>query len=211
MSIFVLIIVFCFVTAFLMHQIYLLNLNRIVKFIIIVLIFFLSCISVKLSLFLIPIFLVILKNKFNKKFNKTIVTIISVIVTAFSFNAVKNYIVFVFKCYNRDYYIKIVDNNYTYKDIDNMYIDFPINDIEKNKSKYLIHDASIYKDENRTKIIAKVYNVNVKNSYLDAELGKIMHGGADSQKCGYSWGGMVKYNYEAKQILQDNLNKRIKK
>lgn len=38
-----------------------------------------------------------------------------------------------------------------------------------------------------------------------------MHGGADSQKCGYSWGGMVKYNYEAKQILQDNLNKRIKK
>lgn len=106
MSIIFIIILFTFLVSYLTYQIYISNLNKILKFFIILFFIFISSILTALTLFIVPLTLVIMdKSGINFKFNKIATISLSVLLLVFSFNDLKKFFIFTYECNIRKNYI----------------------------------------------------------------------------------------------------------
>ncbi|WP_169941475.1 hypothetical protein [Campylobacter sp. RM15925] len=85
-----------------------------------------------------------------------------------------------------------------------MYVKFSNNQSDF-KFTQKINSINVYKDTNATKIIAKIYNIHCQNSLILSSIQREIYGTSGGLSCGYVKTGLLKYNYEIKQILKDNL------
>lgn len=202
MSIIFIIILFTFLVSYLTYQIYISNLNKILKFFIILFFIFISSILTALTLFIAPLTLVIIdKSGINFKFNKIATISLSVLLLVFSFNDLKKFFIFTYECnIIKNYTIDIIDTNYNNNMIDKMYIENIPYELH-NKSVSKVHYSNIYSDINKTKIIANIYNIVTPDTFFNSQLQKEISGISVDSACGYTYSGMAKYDYGIKTIL----------
>lgn len=202
MSIIFIIILFTFLVSYLTYQIYISNLNKILKFFIILFFIFISSILTALTLFIVPFALLIMdKSGINFKFNKIATISLSVLLLVFSFNDLKKFFIFTYECnIRKNYIIDIIDTNYNKNTIDKMYIENIPYELH-NKSVSKVHYSNIYSDINKTKIIANIYNIVTPDTFFNSQLQKEISGINADFVCGYTYNGMTKYNYDIKTIL----------
>lgn len=206
MSAVILIIIISFAWAIVIYQIYLSNLNKILKFASMLTCLAMSGVSTLFSVLLTPFFLGLFQKR-QIKFDKKIVFVLAILLASISFIDVKNRIVYEYKCnIQKDYEIIVLDSNFTLNDLDNMYVDFSG---EQDDSKFTkkLNDINIYSDTNKTKMVAKIYNIYCPNSFILASIQKEISGTEGGLSCGYTKTGLLQYNYELKQILAEKLAK----
>ncbi|WP_170020303.1 hypothetical protein [Campylobacter sp. RM16190] len=201
---FILILIISFAWAVVVNQIYLSNLNKILKFVLMLACLAISGVSTLFSIFLTPLFLSIFQKK-QIKFDKRVAFVLAVLLSAVSFIDVKNRIVYEYKCnIEKDYEIIIIDNNFTLDDLDNMCVSFS-NMRDSPKFTQKLNNINIYSDTNKTKIVAKIYNIYCPNSFILSGIQKEISGTEGGLFCGYTKTGLLEYNYELKQILKNKL------
>jgi hypothetical protein len=201
---FILIIIISFAWAIVINQIYLSNLNKILKFVSMLTCLAISGVSTLFSIFLTPLFLGVFQKR-QIKFDKKVAFALAVLLAAIGFIDVRNRVVYEYKCnIQKDYEIIIVDNNFTLNDLDNMYASFSG---ERNSSKFTqkLNNINIYRDTNKTKAVAKIYNIYCPNSFILSSIQKEISGTEGGLFCGYTKTGLLEYNYELKQILKNKL------
>ena len=206
MSAVILIIIISFAWAIVIYQIYLSNLNKILKFASMLTCLAMSGVSTLFPVLLTPFFLGLFQKR-QIKFDKKIVFVLAILLASISFIDVKNRIVYEYKCnIQKDYEIIVLDSNFTLSDLDNMYVDFSG---EQDDSKFTkkLNDINIYSDTNKTKMVAKIYNIYCPNSFILASIQKEISGTEGGLSCGYTKTGLLQYNYELKQILAEKLAK----
>ena len=206
MSAVVLIIMISFAWAIAIYQIYLSNLNKILKFASMLTCLAMSGVSTLFPVLLTPFFLGLFQKR-QIKFDKKIVFVLAILLASISFIDVKNRIVYEYKCnIQKDYEIIVLDSNFTLSDLDNMYVDFSG---EQDDSKFTkkLNDINIYSDTNKTKMVAKIYNIYCTNSFILASIQKEISGTEGGLSCGYTKTGLLQYNYELKQMLAEKLAK----
>ncbi|MGP1534278.1 MAG: hypothetical protein ACTTJF_09445 [Campylobacter sp.] len=206
MSAVALIIMISFAWAIVIYQIYLSNLNKILKFASMLTCLAMSGVSTLFSVLLTPFFLGLFQKR-QIKFDKKIVFILVILLASISFMDVKNRIVYEYKCnIQKDYEIIVLDSNFTLSDLDNMYVDFSG---EQDDSKFTkkLNNINIYSDMHKTKVVAKIYNIYCPNSFILASIQKEISGTEDGLSCGYTKTGLLQYNYQLKQILAEKLAK----
>ena len=206
MSAVVLIIMISFAWAIVIYQIYLSNLNKILKFASMLTCLAMSSVSTLFSVLLTPFFLGLFQKR-QIKFDKKIVFVLAILLASISFIDVKNRIVYEYKCnIQKDYEIIVLDSNFTLSDLDNMYVDFSG---EQDDSKFTkkLNDINIYSDTNKTKMVAKIYNIYCPNSFILASIQKEISGTEGGLSCGYTKTGLLQYNYKLKQMLAEKLAK----
>ena len=206
MSAVILIIIISFAWAIVIYQIYLSNLNKILKFASMLTCLAMSGVSTLFSVLLTPFFLGLFQKR-QIKFDKKIVFVLAILLASISFMDVKNRIVYEYKCnIQKDYEIIVLDSNFTLSDLDNMYVDFSG---EQDDSKFTkkLNDINIYSDTNKTKMVAKIYNIYCPNSFILASIQKEISGTEGGLSCGYTKTGLLQYNYELKQMLAEKLAK----
>lgn len=206
MSAVILIIIISFAWAIVIYQIYLSNLNKILKFASMLTCLAMSGVSTLFSVLLTPFFLGLFQKR-QIKFDKKIVFVLAILLASISFIDVKNRIVYEYKCnIQKDYEIIVLDSNFTLSDLDNMYVDFSG---EQDDSKFTkkLNDINIYSDTNKTKMLAKIYNIYCPNSFILASIQKEISGTEGGLSCGYTKTGLLQYNYELKQMLAEKLAK----
>lgn|GEM_PF-1625892 len=206
MSAVVFIIMISFAWAIVIYQIYLSNLNKILKFASMLTCLAMSSVSTLFSVLLTPFFLGLFQKR-QIKFDKKIVFVLAILLASISFIDVKNRIVYEYKCnIQKDYEIIVLDSNFTLSDLDNMYVDFSG---EQDDSKFTkkLNDINIYSDTNKTKMVAKIYNIYCPNSFILASIQKEISGTEGGLSCGYTKTGLLQYNYELKQMLAEKLAK----
>lgn len=206
MSAVILIIIISFAWAIVIYQIYLSNLNKILKFASMLTCLAMSGVSTLFSVLLTPFFLGLFQKR-QIKFDKKIVFVLAILLASISFMDVKNRIVYEYKCnIQKDYEIIVLDSNFTLSDLDNMYVDFSG---EQDDSKFTkkLNDINIYSDTNKTKMLAKIYNIYCPNSFILASIQKEISGTEGGLSCGYTKTGLLQYNYELKQMLAEKLAK----
>lgn len=202
----VLITMISFAWAIVIYQIYLSNLNKILKFASMLTCLAMSGVSTLFSVLLTPFFLGLFQKR-QIKFDKKIVFVLAILLASISFMDVKNRIVYEYKCnIQKDYEIIVLDSNFTLSDLDNMYVDFSG---EQDDSKFTkkLNDINIYSDTNKTKMVAKIYNIYCPNSFILASIQKEISGTEGGLSCGYTKTGLLQYNYELKQMLAEKLAK----
>jgi len=206
MSAVVLIIMISFAWAIVIYQIYLSNLNKILKFASMLMCLAMSGVSTLFSVLLTPFFLGLFQKR-QIKFDKKIVFVLAILLASISFMDVKNRIVYEYKCnIQKDYEIIVLDSNFTLSDLDNMYVDFSGKQDDSKFTKKL-NDINIYSDTNKTKMVAKIYNIYCPNSFILASIQKEISGTEGGLSCGYTKTGLLQYNYELKQMLAEKLAK----
>ena len=206
MSAVVLIIMISFAWAIAIYQIYLSNLNKILKFVSMLTCLAMSGVSTLFSVLLTPFFLGLF-HKRQIKFDKKIVFILAILLASISFIDVKNRIVYEYKCnIQKDYEIIVLDSNFTLSDLDNMYVDF-LGEQDDSKFTKKLNNINIYSDTHKTKVVAKIYNIYCPNSFILASIQKEISGTKGGLSCGYTKTGLLQYNYELKQILAEKLAK----
>ena len=206
MSAVVLIIMISFAWAIVIYQIYLSNLNKILKFASMLMCLAMSGVSTLFPVLLTPFFLGLFQKR-QIKFDKKIVFVLAILLASISFIDVKNRIVYEYKCnIQKDYEIIVLDSNFTLSDLDNMYVDFSGKQDDSKFTKKL-NDINIYSDTNKTKMVAKIYNIYCPNSFILASIQKEISGTEGGLSCGYTKTGLLQYNYELKQILAEKLAK----
>ncbi len=154
MSAVVLITMISFAWAIVIYQIYLSNLNKILKFASMLTCLAMSGVSTLFSVLLTPFFLGLFQKR-QIKFDKKIIFVLVILLASISFMDVKNHIVYEYKCnIQKDYEIIVLDSNFTLSDLDNMYVDFSG---EQNDSKFTkkLNNINIYSDAYKTKVVAK--------------------------------------------------------
>lgn len=206
MSAVVLITMISFAWAIVIYQIYLSNLNKILKFASMLTCLAMSGVSTLFSVLLTPFFLGLFQKR-QIKFDKKIVFVLAILLASISFMDVKNRIVYEYKCnIQKDYEIIVLDSNFTLSDLDNMYVDFSG---EQDDSKFTkkLNNINIYSDMHKTKVVAKIYNIYCPNSFILASIQKEISGTEGGLSCGYTKTGLLQYNYELKQILTEKLAK----
>lgn len=206
MSAVILIIIISFAWAIVIYQIYLSNLNKILKFASMLTCLAMSGVSTLFPVLLTPFFLGLFQKR-QIKFDKKIVFVLAILLASISFIDVKNRIVYEYKCnIQKDYEIIVLDSNFTLSDLDNMYVDFSG---EQDDSKFTkkLNDINIYSDTNKTKMVAKIYNIYCPNSFILASIQKEISGTEGGLSCGYTKTGLLQYNYELKQMLAEKLAK----
>ena len=206
MSAVILIIIISFAWAIVIYQIYLSNLHKILKFASMLTCLAMSGVSTLFSVLLTPFFLGLFQKR-QIKFDKKIVFVLAILLASISFIDVKNRIVYEYKCnIQKDYEIIVLDSNFTLSDLDNMYVDFSG---EQDDSKFTkkLNDINIYSDTNKTKMVAKIYNIYCPNSFILASIQKEISGTEGGLSCGYTKTGLLQYNYELKQMLAEKLAK----
>ena len=87
-----------------------------------------------------------------------------------------------------------------------MYVDFSGKQDDSKFTKKL-NDINIYSDTNKTKMVAKIYNIYCPNSFILASIQKEISGTEGGLSCGYTKTGLLQYNYELKQMLAEKLAK----
>ncbi|WP_454991744.1 hypothetical protein [Campylobacter rectus] len=202
----ILIIIISFAWAIVIYQIYLSNLNKILKFASMLTCLAMSGVSTLFPVLLTPFFLGLFQKR-QIKFDKKIVFVLAILLASISFIDVKNRIVYEYKCnIQKDYEIIVLDSNFTLSDLDNMYVDFSG---EQDDSKFTkkLNDINIYSDTNKTKMVAKIYNIYCPNSFILASIQKEISGTEGGLSCGYTKTGLLQYNYELKQMLAEKLAK----
>ncbi len=206
MSAVVLIIMISFAWAIVIYQIYLSNLNKILKFVSMLTCLAMSGVSTLFSVLLTPFFLGLFQKR-QIKFDKKIVFILAILLASISFIDVKNRIVYEYKCnIQKDYEIIVLDSNFTLSDLDNMYVDF-LGEQDDSKFTKKLNNINIYSDTHKTKVVAKIYNIYCPNSFILASIQKEISGTEGGLSCGYTKTGLLQYNYELKQILAEKLAK----
>lgn len=206
MSAVVLIIMISFAWAIVIYQIYLSNLNKILKFVSMLTCLAMSGVSTLFSVLLTPFFLGLFQKR-QIKFDKKIVFILAILLASISFIDVKNRIVYEYKCnIQKDYEIIVLDSNFTLSDLDNMYVDF-LGEQDDSKFTKKLNNINIYSDTHKTKVVAKIYNIYCPNSFILASIQKEISGTKGGLSCGYTKTGLLQYNYELKQILAEKLAK----
>lgn len=206
MSAVILIIIISFAWAIVIYQIYLSNLNKILKFASMLTCLAMSGVSTLFPVLLTPFFLGLFQKR-QIKFDKKIVFVLAILLASISFIDVKNRIVYEYKCnIQKDYEIIVLDSNFTLSDLDNMYVDFSG---EQDDSKFTkkLNNINIYSDTNKTKMVAKIYNIYCPNSFILASIQKEISGTEGGLSCGYTKTGLLQYNYELKQMLAEKLAK----
>lgn len=206
MSAVILIIIISFAWAIVIYQIYLSNLNKILKFASMLTCLAMLGVSTLFSVLLTPFFLGLFQKR-QIKFDKKIVFVLAILLASISFIDVKNRIVYEYKCnIQKDYEIIVLDSNFTLSDLDNMYVDFSG---EQDDSKFTkkLNDINIYSDTNKTKMVAKIYNIYCPNSFILASIQKEISGTEGGLSCGYIKTGLLQYNYKLKQMLAEKLAK----
>ena len=206
MSAVVLIIMISFAWAIAIYQIYLSNLNKILKFASMLTCLAASGVSTLFSVLLTPFFLGLFQKR-QIKFDKKVVFALAILLTSISFMDVKNRIVYEYKCnIQKDYEIIVLDSNFTLSDLDNMYVDF-LGEQDDSKFTKKLNNINIYSDAHKTKVVAKIYNIYCPNSFILASIQKEISGTEGGLSCGYTKTGLLQYNYELKQMLAEKLAK----
>ena len=206
MSAVVLIIMISFAWAIAIYQIYLSNLNKILKFASMLTCLAMSSVSTLFSVLLTPFFLGLFQKR-QIKFDKKIVFVLAILLASISFMDVKNRIVYEYKCnIQKDYEIIVLDSNFTLSDLDNMYVDF-LGEQDDSKFTKKLNNINIYSDAHKTKVVAKIYNIYCPNSFILASIQKEISGTEGGLSCGYTKTGLLQYNYELKQMLAEKLAK----
>ena len=210
MSAVVLITMISFAWAIVIYQIYLSNLNKILKFASMLTCLAMSGVSTLFSVLLTPFFLGLFQKR-QIKFDKKIVFVLAILLASISFMDVKNRIVYEYKCnIQKDYKIIILDSNFTLSDLDNMYVDFS-GEQDDSKFNKKLNNINIYSDIHKTKVVAKIYNIYCPNSFILASIQKEISGTEGGLSCGYTKTGLLQYNYQLKQILAEKLAKNKRK
>ncbi|WP_172199210.1 hypothetical protein [Campylobacter sp. RM16188] len=200
----VLILIISFAWAVVINQIYVSNFSNIIKTVLILLYLIISSVSLLVSILLIPIFIKIIQKR-QAKFNNSTTLILATILIATSFVDIINSSIYEYKCnISKDYEIVVVDNNFTISDLESMYVKSSNNQSDF-KFTQKINSINVYKDTNATKIIAKIYNIHCPNSLILSSIQREISGTSGGLSCGYVKTGLLKYNYEIKQILKDSL------
>ena len=206
MSAVVLITMISFAWAIVIYQIYLSNLNKILKFASMLTCLAMSGVSTLFSVLLTPFFLGLFQKR-QIKFDKKIVFVLAILLASISFMDVKNRIVYEYKCnIQKDYEIIVLDSNFTLSDLDNMYVDFS-GEQDDSKFNKKLNNINIYSDIHKTKVVAKIYNIYCPNSFILASIQKEISGTEGGLSCGYTKTGLLQYNYELKQMLAEKLAK----
>ena len=206
----VLITMISFAWAIVIYQIYLSNLNKILKFASMLTCLAMSGVSTLFSVLLTPFFLGLFQKR-QIKFDKKIVFVLAILLASISFMDVKNRIVYEYKCnIQKDYEIIVLDSNFTLSDLDNMYVDFS-GEQDDSKFNKKLNNINIYSDIHKTKVVAKIYNIYCPNSFILASIQKEISGTEGGLSCGYTKTGLLQYNYELKQILAEKLAKNKRK
>ena len=202
----ILIIIISFAWAIVIYQIYLSNLNKILKFASMLTCLAMSGVSTLFSVLLTPFFLGLFQKR-QIKFDKKIVFVLAILLASISFMDVKNRIVYEYKCnIQKDYEIIVLDSNFTLSDLDNMYVDFS-GEQDDSKFNKKLNNINIYSDIHKTKVVAKIYNIYCPNSFILASIQKEISGTEGGLSCGYTKTGLLQYNYELKQMLAEKLAK----
>ncbi|MDA3077350.1 hypothetical protein OFO07_00210 [Campylobacter sp. JMF_06 NA1] len=197
MEILILILFISIVSAILIKQIILTNTNKIIKFICILLVL------IPLFVYIFPlipmlIILVIIDKKMNK-FNKKYLVVSALILLGLSAYDIAKFATFGYKCQiSKSYYMEIIDKNYTNLDIENLRFSRVETNSNQNNFVGTFHHWNVYNKNNEEKVIAKIYDVYMKNFLLFrlfAEKG-LFEGG--DWTCGYK-------DYEIIDILKQNL------
>lgn len=206
----VLITMISFAWAIVIYQIYLSNLNKILKFASMLTCLAMSGVSTLFSVLLTPFFLGLFQKR-QIKFDKKIVFVLAILLASISFMDVKNRIVYEYKCnIQKDYEIIVLDSNFTLSDLDNMYVDFS-GEQDDSKFNKKLNNINIYSDIHKTKVVAKIYNIYCPNSFILASIQKEISGTEGGLSCGYTKTGLLQYNYQLKQILAEKLAKNKRK
>ena len=206
MSAVILIIIISFAWAIVIYQIYLSNLNKILKFASMLTCLAISGVSTLFSVLLTPFFLGLFQKR-QIKFVKKVVFVLAILLASTSFIDVKNRIVYEYKCnIQKDHEIIVLDSSFTLSDLDNMYVDFSG---EQDDSKFTkkLNNINIYSDTHKTKVVAKIYNIYCPNSFILSSIQKEISGTEGGLSCGYTKTGLLQYNYELKQMLAEKLAK----
>ena len=206
----VLITMISFAWAIVIYQIYLSNLNKILKFASMLTCLAMSGVSTLFSVLLTPFFLGLFQKR-QIKFDKKIVFVLAILLASISFMDVKNRIVYEYKCnIQKDYEIIVLDSNFTLSDLDNMYVDFS-GEQDDSKFNKKLNNINIYSDIHKTKVVAKIYNIYCPNSFILASIQKEISGTEGGLSCGYTKTGLLQYNYQLKQMLAEKLAKNKRK
>ncbi|QKG28721.1 hypothetical protein [Campylobacter sp. RM16187] len=199
---FILILIISFTWAIVINQIYLSNLNKILKLALMLTCLIISGVSTLFSIFLTPLFLSIFQKR-QIKFDKRVAFVLAVLLSAVSFIDVKNRIVYEYKCnIEKDYEIRIVKQDYKKEDIDEFYIDWI--SYSRPKSVQKIHTINVY-NKFQGSVVAEVYTIYLPNGFIANELHKMTVGGNESGiNCGYiDWNSGFILRDQIKQILKD--------
>lgn len=206
MSAVILIIIISFAWAIVIYQIYLSNLNKILKFASMLTCLAISGVSTLFSVLLTPFFLGLFKKR-QIKFVKKVVFVLAILLASTSFIDVKNRIVYEYKCnIQKDYGIIVLDSSFTLSDLDNMYVYFS-GEQDDSKITKKLNNINIYSDTHKTKVVAKIYNIYCPNSFILASIQKEISGTEGGLSCGYTKTSLLQYNYQLKQILAEKLAK----
>lgn len=197
MEVLIIVLLISIVSAILIKQIILTNTNKIIKFICILLVL------IPLFVYMFPlipmlIILAIIDKKMNK-FNKKYLIVLALVLLGLSAYDIVKFVTFGYKCQiSKSYYMKIVDKNYTNLDIENLR--FSRVETSNNQNNFIdtFHHWNVYNKNNEEKVIAKIYDIRMKNFLLfRLFVEKGFFEGSD-WTCGYK-------DYEIIDILKQNL------
>lgn len=119
-----------------------------------------SGVSTLFSIFLTPLFLGVFQKR-QIKFDKKVAFALATLLAAIGFIDVRNRVVYEYKCnIQKDYEIIIIDNNFTLNDLDNMHASFS-GEQDSGKFTQKLNNINIYKDTNKTKVVAKIYIISI--------------------------------------------------
>lgn len=195
---FILILLISFAWAVVINQIYLSNLNKIIKFVSILSCWVASIVLLSFSLFIMPIFLSILQRK-NIEIDKQFTLWVALFLAVINFDDARRLITYQYKCnIKKDYEVVVLDNNYTKHDVEKFRILSSNEKVPNKISKY--HKYNILDDKDN--LVAKAYGIYIPYGMVFNEIHRAFMGDDGGEGCGFEG---EKGDIEIKQILKNKL------
>lgn len=192
----VLILIISFAWAVVINQIYLSNLNKILKFVSILTCVIISTTLLIFPIFIMPIFLSIFHRK-NIKFNKEIILWVVLFLAVINFDDARFFITYQYKCnIQKDYGVVVLDNDYTKDDVEKFRI---LSSNEKFSNKISKHHKYNILD-NKDNLVAKAYEIYIPYGMVFNEIHKATIGKNGGKSCGFVG---EKGDIEIKQFLKN--------